>query len=283
MARDPRYQSSSSPCRSGPRRCATASMRPRPCCGFGSDRPAINTYPRIPMKAAGSSSTSAAVLGPRGRRGRAGSPPRALIDLAIGPVWEANHTWLIFDLVILWTAFPLAFASVMSTLVVPLTLAASDRAAGPGVRLPQGGGRGPDSGCSGNFHGLVDSHAVLPGRMPGRHRVGACPVGNAARDVGELAHPDLAGDRRPGRRRQRVPRRRVPRGRCPAARRRGAGGLLSPPGPRGRSHHRGHGARRHCSPARGRRVPVRGADEPRPAAGSPVGGLWGAHPARARA
>jgi len=53
-----------------------------------------------------------------------GRAPRALIDLAIGPVWEANHTWLIFDLVILWTAFPQAFASVMSTLFVPLTLAA---------------------------------------------------------------------------------------------------------------------------------------------------------------
>ena len=53
-----------------------------------------------------------------------GRRPRALIDLAIGPVWEANHTWLIFDLVLLWTAFPPAFAAVMSTLVVPLTLAA---------------------------------------------------------------------------------------------------------------------------------------------------------------
>jgi cytochrome d ubiquinol oxidase subunit II len=49
---------------------------------------------------------------------------RQLIASAIGPVWEANHTWLIFDLVILWTAFPIAFASVMSTLVVPLSLAA---------------------------------------------------------------------------------------------------------------------------------------------------------------
>ncbi len=53
-----------------------------------------------------------------------GEPPRALIDASIGPVWEANHTWLIFDLVILWSAFPLAFASLMSTLFVPLTLAA---------------------------------------------------------------------------------------------------------------------------------------------------------------
>jgi len=54
----------------------------------------------------------------------AGERPRALIDTSIGPVWEANHTWLIFDLVILWSAFPLAFASLMSTLFVPLTLAA---------------------------------------------------------------------------------------------------------------------------------------------------------------
>jgi cytochrome d ubiquinol oxidase subunit II len=53
-----------------------------------------------------------------------GAAPRALISEAIGPVWEANHTWLIFDLVILWTAFPPAFAAIMSTLFVPLTLAA---------------------------------------------------------------------------------------------------------------------------------------------------------------
>jgi cytochrome d ubiquinol oxidase subunit II len=53
-----------------------------------------------------------------------GAAARALIADAIGPVWEANHTWLIFDLVILWTAFPPAFAAIMSTLFVPLTLAA---------------------------------------------------------------------------------------------------------------------------------------------------------------
>jgi len=54
----------------------------------------------------------------RGRRAR------ALIDWAIGPVWEANHVWLIFMLVTLWTAFPEAFGSVMSTLFIPLSLAA---------------------------------------------------------------------------------------------------------------------------------------------------------------
>ena len=36
----------------------------------------------------------------------AGRGPRALIDHAIGPVWEANHIWLIFCLVMLWTGFP---------------------------------------------------------------------------------------------------------------------------------------------------------------------------------
>src|ERR1700761_6005366 len=53
-------------------------------------------------------------------RGRA---PRALIEESITPVWEANHVWLVFDLVIFWTAFPYAFASVMNTLALPLWLA----------------------------------------------------------------------------------------------------------------------------------------------------------------
>src|SRR3984957_14638425 len=53
-------------------------------------------------------------------RGRA---PRNLIDESITPVWEANHVWLVFDLVIFWTAFPRAFASVMTALALPLWLA----------------------------------------------------------------------------------------------------------------------------------------------------------------
>jgi cytochrome bd ubiquinol oxidase subunit II len=51
----------------------------------------------------------------------AGAPRRALIAHAIGPVWEANHVWLIFVLVLMWTAFPAVFAAVSSTLYVPLT------------------------------------------------------------------------------------------------------------------------------------------------------------------
>jgi cytochrome d ubiquinol oxidase subunit II len=53
-----------------------------------------------------------------------GRRPRELIDHSLGPVWEANHVWLIYCLVILWTAFPGAFAAIMTTLYVPLGLAA---------------------------------------------------------------------------------------------------------------------------------------------------------------
>jgi cytochrome d ubiquinol oxidase subunit II len=54
----------------------------------------------------------------RGRR------PRARIDRSLGPVWEGNHTWLIFCLVVTWTGFPAVFAAVTTTLYLPLGLAA---------------------------------------------------------------------------------------------------------------------------------------------------------------
>jgi cytochrome d ubiquinol oxidase subunit II len=53
-----------------------------------------------------------------------GEQPRALIQRSLTPVWEANHVWLIFILVVLWTAFPPAFSAVMTTLYVPITVAA---------------------------------------------------------------------------------------------------------------------------------------------------------------
>jgi cytochrome d ubiquinol oxidase subunit II len=54
--------------------------------------------------------------GPRAAR------QRALIADAIGPIWEANHVWLILVIVILFTAFPPAFAAIMTALHIPLTL-----------------------------------------------------------------------------------------------------------------------------------------------------------------
>jgi cytochrome d ubiquinol oxidase subunit II len=56
--------------------------------------------------------------GPRG-----GAALRTQVDHSLGPVWEANHVWLIYALVIWWTGFPGAFAAAMNTLIIPLLLA----------------------------------------------------------------------------------------------------------------------------------------------------------------
>jgi cytochrome bd ubiquinol oxidase subunit II len=42
---------------------------------------------------------------------------------SVAPVWEANHVWLIFVLVVVWTSYPVAFGSIASTLCVPLLAA----------------------------------------------------------------------------------------------------------------------------------------------------------------
>ena len=42
---------------------------------------------------------------------------------AMAPVWEANHVWLVLVLVVCWTAYPTAFASIFSTLTIPLFIA----------------------------------------------------------------------------------------------------------------------------------------------------------------
>src|SRR4051812_30791445 len=55
---------------------------------------------------------------------RRGERPRHLVDESLAPVWEANHVWLIFCLVMLWTGFPIAFFAIMTTLYIPLGLAA---------------------------------------------------------------------------------------------------------------------------------------------------------------
>ncbi|MCM0620247.1 cytochrome d ubiquinol oxidase subunit II [Nocardioides bruguierae] len=54
---------------------------------------------------------------------RSGARIRRQVDHSIGPVWEANHVWLIYVLVVWWTAFPSAYEPVMRTLIVPLFLA----------------------------------------------------------------------------------------------------------------------------------------------------------------
>jgi cytochrome d ubiquinol oxidase subunit II len=53
-----------------------------------------------------------------------GARLRGLVHRSMGPVWEANHVWLIVVLVVLWTCFPHGFGPLMETVYVPLFLAA---------------------------------------------------------------------------------------------------------------------------------------------------------------
>ena len=113
-----------------------------------------------------------------------GAPVRAMIKRSMAPVWEANHVWLIFLLVILWTAFPEAFGSIMSTLAVPIFLA------GLGIIL-----RGGAFALKGEAATIAEARALgatfalssvlVPfflGATAGAIAAGRVPVGNAAGD-----------------------------------------------------------------------------------------------------
>jgi len=117
--------------------------------------------------------------GERGRR------PRALIDWAIGPVWEANHVWLIFVLVVLWTGFPSAFESIFSTLFIPLSLAALGIVMrGAGFAFQHTARRARGRAVATTVFGA--SSVLTPfflGTVVGAVAGGRVPVGNAAGDA----------------------------------------------------------------------------------------------------
>jgi cytochrome bd ubiquinol oxidase subunit II len=56
-------------------------------------------------------------------RGPRAQVQRRAVAHAIGPIWEANHVWLIFVIVVVFTAFPPVFAALSTALYVPFTLA----------------------------------------------------------------------------------------------------------------------------------------------------------------
>jgi cytochrome d ubiquinol oxidase subunit II len=113
-----------------------------------------------------------------------GAPVRAMIKRAMSPVWEANHVWLIFLLVVLWTGFPEAFGSITSTLAIPLFVAAL------GIVL-----RGGAFALKGEAATISEARAlgatfalasvIVPfflGAAVGAIAAGEVPVGNAAGD-----------------------------------------------------------------------------------------------------
>ena len=116
--------------------------------------------------------------------GERGKRARALIYRAIGPVWEANHVWLIFVLVTLWTGFSEAFASIMSTLFIPLCLAALGIVLrGAGFAFQRVAGR--ESGRRLAEGAFALSSVITPffmGTVAGAIGSGRVPIGNAKGD-----------------------------------------------------------------------------------------------------
>ena len=116
--------------------------------------------------------------------GRRGQRPRGLIDWAIGPVWEANHVWLIFVLVVLWTGFSSAFEAIFSTLFIPLSLAALGVVLrGAGFAFHHTARRAGGRALAETLFGLAS--VLTPfflGTVVGAIAGGRVPVGNATGD-----------------------------------------------------------------------------------------------------
>ncbi|MCA9562338.1 MAG: cytochrome d ubiquinol oxidase subunit II [Myxococcales bacterium] len=55
-------------------------------------------------------------------RGPRAKQQRELVVQAIGPIWEANHVWLILVIVLLFVAFPAGFAAILTALHIPIAL-----------------------------------------------------------------------------------------------------------------------------------------------------------------
>ena len=202
----------------------------------------------------------------------AGRRPREVIDHSIGPVWEANHVWLIFIFVVLWTGFSEAYASITLTLFVPLDARRlRDRAARVELRVPQDRLPHPrPPQLRRRLRPSLGPRPVLHGRRRRRHRLGsgarraaspATPWDSwvnptsvlggvlAVVVVAYLAAVYLVWD----------------------ARRLGDadhGRVLPPPGHRRRRRRRRRRARRHLRPARRRPLRLRRAHLPGPARSS---------------
>jgi cytochrome bd ubiquinol oxidase subunit II len=101
---------------------------------------------------------------------------------SMGPVWEANHVWLIFVLTVTWTAYPTFLGSIASTLAVPFFIAAL------GIIL-RGASYALRSGASTSREGVLVDGAFAVGSLVTPFALGAIaggiaaeriPVGNAA-------------------------------------------------------------------------------------------------------
>jgi cytochrome d ubiquinol oxidase subunit II len=118
-------------------------------------------------------------------RGERGDALREHAHTAVGPVWEANHVWLIFVLTVTWTAYPAALGSLASTLSVALFVA------GLGI-IVRGAAYALRSGTSDRREiGRIDAASAVSsvltpfalGAAIGGLATGRVPYGNAKGDL----------------------------------------------------------------------------------------------------
>jgi cytochrome bd ubiquinol oxidase subunit II len=104
---------------------------------------------------------------------------------SMGPVWEANHVWLIFVLTVFWTAYPKAFGSIASTLAVPLFIALVGIIfRGAAYAIAPGAASARESGLIDTIFSV--SSILTPfalGAAIGAIATERVPVGNAAGDL----------------------------------------------------------------------------------------------------
>ncbi len=162
-----------------------------------------------------------------------GERPRALIQRSLTPVWEANHVWLIFILVVLWTAFPPGLQRRDDdALRADRPGRGRHRPARLRLRLPQVDRRPLRSPRRRrHLRDLLAPDPVLHGRGGRRGRLRQRPGRRQRRPLLELAGAAAAADRGDVRRQRRLPLGRLPDRRCPPCGGRGARSATSPAAP----------------------------------------------------
>jgi len=115
-------------------------------------------------------------------RGARGEAVREHAHDAMAPVWEANHVWLVFVLVVMWTCYPVAFGSIASTLAVPLFLAGIGIVfRGTAYALRAGTSRLREQATLDTVFGVASVLTPFAlGTVVGAIAAGRVPVGNAA-------------------------------------------------------------------------------------------------------
>jgi cytochrome d ubiquinol oxidase subunit II len=118
-------------------------------------------------------------------RGERGAAIREHAHEAMAPVWEANHVWLVFVLAVMWTCYPVAFGSIVSTLSIPLFIAAIGivfRGTSYALRAGTTGGR--EQRTIDTAFGIASVLTPFAlGTVVGAIAAGDVPVGNAAGDL----------------------------------------------------------------------------------------------------